>query len=128
MELVAIVVCLALLEFAVFAYNTGQARGKYGVEAPATTGHPNFERHFRVQQNTIEQLVMFLPGIFLFGTYVDVRVAAVLGIIYIIGRIWYAWAYVQDPGKRTPGFLTSVVPVWILVLGGLIGAIRTNLC
>ncbi len=123
MEIVAIVVCLALLELAVFGYISGSARGKYGVAAPATTGHPTFERHFRVHQNTIEQLVMFLPGIFLFATYVNAPIGALIGIIYVIGRIWYAWAYVKDPAKRTGGFVVSLLSTLILVLGGLVGAI-----
>ncbi len=123
MELVAIVVCLALLELAVFGFISGGARGKYGVAAPATTGHPTFERHFRVHQNTIEQLVMFVPGILLFGYYVSAPIGALIGILYVIGRIWYAQAYVQDPGKRTGGFLVSMLSTQVLVLGGLIGAI-----
>ena len=123
MELVAIVVCLALLELAVFGGLVGRARGKYGVEAPATTGHPTFERHFRVHQNTIEQLVVFLPGIFLFARYVNAPIGALIGIIYVIGRIWYAWGYVRDPGKRGGGFAVSFLANQVLVLGGLVGAL-----
>ncbi len=123
MELVAVVVCLALLELAVFAFISGNARGKYGVPAPATSGHPTFERHFRVHQNSVEQMVMFLPGIFLFALFVNAPIGALIGLIYVIARIWYAWAYVQDPAKRTPGFLVSMLSTQVLVLGGLIGAI-----
>ena len=123
MELVAIVASLALLEFFWFLYRTGRARGTYGVEAPAVTGHPIFERHFRVHQNSVEQMVMFLPGIFLFALFVNAAIGALIGLIYVIARIWYAWAYVQDPAKRTPGFLVSMLSTQVLVLGGLIGAI-----
>ena len=67
MELIAMVAALALIEYLIFSYRTGQARGKYSVEAPAVTGHPIFERYYRVQMNTLEQLIVFLPGLFLFS-------------------------------------------------------------
>jgi hypothetical protein len=62
MDFVAVVAALALLEYLIIGTLTGQARGRYGVKAPAVTGHPIFERWMRVQQNTIEQLVVFLPA------------------------------------------------------------------
>jgi uncharacterized membrane protein YecN with MAPEG domain len=124
MELVTIVVALALLEYTVFGFRTGRARGQHGVPAPATTGHPEFERHLRVQENTVEQLVIFLPAIFLFAHYVSPSWAALLGLVFVIGRALYAHAYVTDPARRGPGFLLSIVPNLILTLGALIGAAR----
>jgi uncharacterized MAPEG superfamily protein len=122
MELIAIVVALALIEYMVFALLTGRARVKYGVAAPATVGHPIFDRYFRVQMNTLEQLIVFVPAVFLFGRYVSAPIAAALGVVYILGRILYFVGYVADPAKRAPGFLTSYLATVLLVLGGLAGA------
>ncbi len=69
MAYVDIVTALALLQFIVFGFKVGSARGKYGVKAPAVTGNEIFERHFRVQQNTLEQLIAFIPGMYLFSHY-----------------------------------------------------------
>ena len=112
MELVACVAALALLEYAVLVVRTGSARGRYGVAAPATAGNPDFERHFRVQMNTVEQLVLFLPGLWLFAHYVSAPVAAGLGLFFILGRALYARAYVRDPGGRGPGFLEEPAPAF----------------
>lgn len=123
MEPVAVVVCLALLQYATFMFRAGNARGRYDVAAPATSGHPMFERHLRVQENTIEQLVIFLPGVFLFGRFVQPWVAAGLGLLFLVGRALYARAYVSDPAKRGPGFLITLSANAILLVGGLIGAL-----
>ncbi len=123
MELVAIVASLALLEFFWFLYRTGRARGTYGVEAPAVTGHPIFERHFRVQQNTLEQLMIFLPALFLFGRYVSAPIAALIGLVFLVGRLIYERSYVKDPARRGLGFLLSLGPSLILLVGGLVGAL-----
>lgn len=123
MELLTIVTMLALIEVIVFGTITGLARTKYGVKAPATTGHELFERRYRVHYNTIEQLVIFLPALWTFGYYIGQYWAAGLGMIYVIGRIVYAVTYIKDPATRGAGTLLSVVPCWILVLGALIGAV-----
>jgi uncharacterized membrane protein YecN with MAPEG domain len=124
MELCAIVAGLALLELVWFGIQTGRARGRYKIEAPAVTGHPIFERHFRVQQNTIEQMVIFLPSLYLFATYVHAPTAAALGLVFVIGRLVYERGYVADPAKRGPGFGLSFLPSVVLLLGGIIGAVR----
>ena len=122
MELIAIVAALALIEYLVFGFMAGMARGKYKVEAPATTGHPIFERRLRVQTNTLEQLIVFLPGLVLFGRYVSAPIGAILGAVFILGRIVYSIGYVADPAKRSVGFGLSYVPTVLLILGGLLGA------
>jgi uncharacterized membrane protein YecN with MAPEG domain len=127
MSVVAIVAALALLEYVVILMLTGQARGRFGVPAPATTGNPSFERYFRVQQNTIEQLVIFFPALYLFAVFVSENFAALLGLLFIAGRVIYARGYIEDPAKRGPGFALSFVPNLILLLGGLIGALRAQL-
>jgi hypothetical protein len=123
MTLVHIVIALALIEFIVFMLAVGRARDTYKVPAPATSGNEVFERYFRVQMNTLEQLVIFLPAILLFGRYVHPLVAAALGLLFIIGRWVYFKGYVKEPAKRSMGFLLSAIPNMILLLGGLIGAI-----
>jgi len=123
MRFVSIVALLALVEYMVISLQTGRARGTYGVQAPATTGHPIFERWYRVQCNTIEQLVIFLPALFLFANYASPRLAGWLGLAFILGRGIYARGYVADPASRGPGFIISFSANAILVVGALLAAI-----
>jgi uncharacterized MAPEG superfamily protein len=127
MAWVAVVIVLALLEFVWFDILVGKARGTYGVNAPATTGNEMFERYFRVQQNTMEQLLLFLPGVWLFATFVTPIGAALLGAVFIAGRAIYAATYIADPKKRGLGFALSMLPNLALLIGALIGAIRAIL-
>jgi glutathione S-transferase len=127
MELVILIVVLALVEYLVFAAQVGRARVKYNVKAPAVTGHPVFERLLRVQQNTIEQLIVFIPAIFCFAYIAESlgwpgnETAAVLGVIYLIGRAIYSRSYVRDPATRSLGFLLSFFPSAVMIAGTLIG-------
>jgi glutathione S-transferase len=124
MAYVDIVTALAVLQFTVFGFRVGSARGRYAVKAPAVTGNEIFERYFRVQQNTLEQLIVFLPGLYIFSHYLSPLVAAGLGAVYLIGREVYAVTYVKDPAKRGAGYGLTFLPTVILVLGGLFGAVR----
>jgi len=124
MEPVAVVISLALFQYVVFGLLVGWARGKYGVKAPAVTGHEIFERYFRVHQNTLELLVAFVPAIWLFGMYVDPAWAALLGLVYLVARVLYLRGYVADPAKREVGFALSVLPIFVLLAGALWGAGR----
>jgi glutathione S-transferase len=124
MPLVHLVIGLALAQFFFFLMAVGKARGTYKVPAPATTGNDIFERYFRVQMNTLELLVIFVPSIILFGAYVSAYIAAALGFIYLIGRLIYFTSYVKDPKTRSLGYGLSALPVIVLVAGGIIGAIR----
>ena len=121
MEPVVIVILVAVVEVIVFGARAGLARGRNEVKAPAVVGNDEFERYFRVHYNTIEQMILFLPGIWFFGQYVNVYWAASLGVVFVIGRVIYAVNYVKDPGSRGVGMLMSIVPCWILVLGALTG-------
>ena len=123
MELVGIVIALALLEYIVITFRCGQARARHGIPAPSTTGETEFERYFRVQQNTVEQLVVFLPAILLFGFYVSAPVGAGLGLVFVLGRAMYARGYYTDPANRGPGFALTILSNVTLTLGGLIGAL-----
>ena len=108
-----------LLQFGTM-YAVGKARGKYGIEAPAIAGHPAFERAYRVQMNTLESTVMFLPLLWLAAHYGYVLWAGIAGLAWIVGRVWYALAYLQDAGKRGPGFALGMIG-WAatLVMAGI---------
>ena len=123
LRLILAVIALAAIQFLVFGIQVGSARGRFGVKAPAVGGNEIFERHFRVQQNTLETLVVFLPGIYLFSRYFNPLWAAALGVVYLGGRQIYAASYAKDPSKRSLGYGLSFLPVAALLLGGLIGAV-----
>ena len=125
MEWIAIVTMLALIELAVFSLLVGNARTKYGIKAPATTGNETFERFYRVHYNTIEQLLLFVPGIWTFGYYISEAWAAGIGAVFLVGRIVYAVSYVRNPESRSAGMGLSILPCYVLVLGGLVGAVIT---
>lgn len=122
---VAIIVVLALLQYSYFSLQVGKARGTYEVSAPAVSGHPVFERYYRVQMNTLEQLIVFIPAVFLFGYYGHALVAAALGAVYLVGRSLFARSYVADPAKRSLGFMLSYLPTLVLLIGGLVQAVRS---
>jgi glutathione S-transferase len=122
MALVNLIIALALLQFFAFGTAVARARGRYKVSAPATTGNEIFERYYRVQMNTLEQLIMFIPAMWMFGFYVSTNVAAGLGALYLIGRGIYFFAYVRDPRQRELGFVLSAAPVVALVIGAIVGA------
>jgi glutathione S-transferase len=121
---VSLVILLALIQFMVFGFLVGQARGKYGVKAPATSGNEVFERYFRVHYNTLEQLLIFVPAIAIFGLYMSDLWGAVIGAVFILGRAVFAVTYIADPGKRALGFVLSFLANSALVLGGLFGVIK----
>jgi len=123
MAYVDTVTALALLQFVYFGIQVGRARARFGVKAPAITGNDQFERSFRVQQNTLETIVVFLPSLYLFSRYFNPLWAAGLGVVYLIGRQVYAAAYVKDPAKRSLGYGLTVLPILALLVGGLIGAV-----
>ncbi|HZF17956.1 MAG TPA: MAPEG family protein [Steroidobacteraceae bacterium] len=120
---VEIVIALAVLEFVVFGMFVGRARALYQVKAPATTGNEVFERYFRIHYNTLEQLIAFVPGIWLFANHLSVRWAALIGVLYLVGRIVYFRGYAAAAEKRHIGSLLSMLPTLALLLGGLGGLV-----
>ncbi len=124
MPLIHIVVGLALAQFVFFCFAVGKARGTYKVPAPATTGNEMFERYFRVQMNTLELLVVLVPSILLFGQYFGSYLAAALGLVYLVGRLIYFTSYVKEPKSRDIGYGLSALPVMVLLVGAIFGAIR----
>ncbi|MDT9196099.1 MAPEG family protein [Limnospira sp. PMC 1245.20] len=119
----SLITASALILYLVVTVNVGRARMKYKVMPPDMTGDPNFERVLRVQQNTLEQLIMFLPALWLFSEFVSPLVAAGLGAVWIVGRILYAWGYYQAAEKRMIGFGVSILCLFSLLGGSLIGII-----
>ncbi|WP_244533000.1 MAPEG family protein [Geitlerinema sp. PCC 9228] len=111
----------SLLVYYVLTLNVGRARAKYQIKPPQTTGNPNFERVLRVQQNTIEQMLMFLPALWIFSNYVSSMWGAILGSIWIIGRIVYAIGYYQAAEKRGLGFGITSLSTLVLLVGALVG-------
>jgi len=123
MEWVVLVTLLVAIEYFYLAIKVGKARSETGVKAPCCIGDDRFERVFRVQQNTLEQLVIFYPGLWIFAYYVNPEIAAILGVVFLFGRILYARGYVQHPDKRAPGFIIGSLAVLALLLGGLVGVV-----
>ena len=116
MEYATIIVMLALAEYIFFTGRVGASRAKLGVDAPACTGNETFERMFRVQQNTLEQLIIFIPATFAFAYYVSASWVLLPGAIFIIGRFMYSIAYTNNPDKRAPGMIATILTNAALVL------------
>jgi glutathione S-transferase len=122
-----LVTVLALLQYLFFGTLVSRARTRYGVKAPAVTGDPIFERHLRVQMNTLELLVIFLPALWIASAYIATLWIAALGAVYLVGRFLYLRGYVRAPEKRSLGFGLSALPILILLAIDLIGALRSLL-
>jgi glutathione S-transferase len=123
MHYVHIIALLAIGQFIYFCILVGKARGQYGIKAPAMTGNEHFERAVRVQMNTLEQLVCFVPALLVAAIYWSPVYVAAVGVVYLVGRTLYQRAYVADPAKRGLGFLLTFLPTTLLVLAGLVGAV-----
>jgi uncharacterized membrane protein YecN with MAPEG domain len=108
----------------VLAARVGRLRGRTGVDAPATTGHPDFERAYRVHLNTVEQLVLFLPVLWLSVPVIGDWGTGILGLIWLLGRILYVVSYTRDPATRAPGMIITLGVTTVLALIALYHAIR----
>ena len=117
--LAAIVTLVSLLVYVWMILRIGGARRRTGIDAPAMTGHPELERHLRIQANTVEWLVINQPTLWLFALYWNDRVAAALGVVWMIGRIVYALGYAADPKKRELGFIIQALATGVLLFGAL---------
>ena len=120
MQYVELVAVLAVLQFLTFGALTGNERKKSGLKAPAITGDEGFERMYRVQMNTLELLIAFLPALFMAAIYGPTYVVAGLGAVYLVGRLIYWRAYVSDPSKRAMGFMLSMLPTLFLAFIALV--------
>lgn len=123
MEHTVLVILLALVQFTWFSLRVGSARPKYGVNAPKTTGDEQWERLFRVQQNTMEQLILFVPTMLAFSFYVSALWGLLPGLLFIVGRQLYSYEYINNPGSRTPGMAMTLLANAVLLVGALIGVL-----
>jgi len=102
----------------------GRARVKYGIAAPATTGHEMFDRAFRVQMNTLENAAIFLPALWLCALFFGSLTATAFGGLWLVGRIWYAVAYLREPKARGSGFVLAFVAWAGLMIAASWGVLR----
>ncbi len=123
MEATVIVTFLVLAQYVLFGIQVGGMRVKHGVRAPATTGHEEFERMNRVHLNTMEQLVVFLPALWIHAQYANPLWGAALGLVFIVGRFLYRAEYLKDPGSRSAGFTMSFIPSAVLLIWALVVAV-----
>jgi glutathione S-transferase len=123
MHYVHLTATLAVLQFFFFGIMVGRARARFGVKAPATTGNEHFERAFRVQMNTLEQLAGFLPALYIASQFWPARYVAAIGVVYLVGRIVYWRSYIAEPNSRGLGFLLTVSPTFVLLIAAVIGAV-----
>ncbi|HZX71965.1 MAG TPA: MAPEG family protein [Rhodanobacter sp.] len=123
-QLPALVTLLTVLLLFGTVWAVGRARGKYQIKAPAVSGHPAFERAYRAQMNTLEQTVLFLPTLWLAAHYGFSGWAGIAGLVWLVGRVWYAAAYLSDAGKRGPGFALGMLAWLVLLVMACIGVLR----
>lgn len=120
---VVIVSALALLSYYFTLLMAGLARGRFKIEAPSHSGPPEYERYVRAHHNTLEHLVLFLPGLWLFAYSVSPYWAAGIGLIWPFMRLGYALGYHKAPEKRLLWIYLSMPPIYIFVLGSLISSV-----
>ena len=123
--LTTLAILLAVIVYFGLGGVVGKARATWQVPAPASSGHPEFDKRNRVHINTLEQLVIFLPAIFLASPVLGDAITALIGVIWSVGRIVYARGYYADPAKRGPGFMISLLATLVLIVGAGWGAIAT---
>ena len=124
MDHATLIVLLALLQYVWFTVRVGASRGKYNVNAPACDGDESWNRMFRVQQNTMEQLIVFVPATYAFALYLSDLWVLVPGLAFMIGRFLYSAEYLKDPKTRTPGMAITLLANAVLVLGALFGLVK----
>lgn len=123
-HLPALVVALTVLLLVLVTWMVGRARGRHGIKAPATTGHPDFERVFRMQMNTVESTVAFLPCLWLATQYFSPLFAGITGLVWVAARVWYAVAYAEAANKRGMAFMIAAAAAGALLAVGLWGLAR----
>ena len=123
MPFTALVTILAIFLYFWTGLAVAKARRKFGVDVPATTGHADFERVFRVQQNMLEWMPIFLPLLWLFAYYVSDWGAAVIGLVWVVGRFIYLRGYAESADSRHTGFFIQGIASGVLLIGALIGIV-----
>jgi glutathione S-transferase len=125
MNYVDLIAVLAVMQLIFFGVLVGRARGTYGVKAPAVSGHEMFERAYRVQMNTLELMVAFLPALVVASKYWPQAYVASAGAVYLFGRFIYWRSYVAAPASRALGFALSMIPILALLIAALVAIVRS---
>lgn len=123
-QLPALVTLFTLFLLFSTTFIVAKARGRYAIKAPAISGHPGFECAYRVQMNTLEQTLMFLPTLWLAAHYGFAGWAGIAGLVWLIGRAWYIAAYLRDPASRGPAFALSSAAWGVILVFACIGVFR----
>jgi len=123
--LTSLALSLALLVFFGIALNVGRSRATWNVPAPASSGHPEFDKRYRVQMNTLEQLALLAPAALMAVGFIGDQATGGLCLTWSLGRIIYARSYYADPAKRGPGFGLTLLPSLILIIAVIVGAVRS---
>lgn len=124
---IVLVTIAALLLYFYMGLQVGAARQKYGVKAPAISGNPDFERVFRVQMNTLEWLPIFLPSLWICAAYWNSTYVAVIGLVWLVGRVMYMEGYKRAADQRSMGFTVQALAALALIIGSVIGAVMALL-
>ena len=124
MNFVDLIAVLAVIQLIFFGVLVGRARGAYGIKAPAVSGHEMFDQAYRVQMNTLELMVAFLPALFIASKYWPTAYVVGAGAVYLLGRLIYWRSYVAAPASRGLGFGLSMLPIIALLIGALVGIVR----
>ncbi len=127
LPLTTLVTVVAICLYFYMGLRVGLSRTKFDVPAPATTGHPTFERMNRVHMNTLEGMPIFLPVLWLFANYHSDAIAAGLGLVWVIGRIIFMLGYTADAKKRSAGFGIQMLASLVLMIGTVVGAVQALL-
>ena len=123
MEATVIVTFLALAQYMFFGIQVGSMRGKHNIDAPSMSGHDEFDRMNRVHQNTLEQLVVFIPALWMHAYYANPLYGALIGLVFVAGRFIYRSEYLKNPASRGPGFAMSFIPSVVLLVWALVTAV-----
>lgn len=113
----------ALLTYFWMIRNVGLMRMKLGIKAPEMNGPTEFLSVQRVQANTVEQMLLFFPSLWMCAVFLGDKWAAAGGVLWVVGRLMYAQAYYRDPSKRGPGFSLTVAASFLLMSGTVVGLI-----
>lgn len=119
----AIVTLLVVAFYFFVATRVAVAHGKFGVKLPAMSGHPDFERIYRVQMNMLEWMPTFLLPLWLSAIYFSDAAAALVGLLWLIGRVVYFLGYREAVEKRLPGFFVQSIACMLLFAGAIAGIV-----
>jgi uncharacterized membrane protein YecN with MAPEG domain len=119
--LTGLVTLLAILIAIGTAILVARTRRTSGIQPPAMSGDPRLERALRVQGNTVESFIVFLPALWLAALYFQGWIPPIIGLVWCVGRVAYAAGYMADANRRHIGFLICILSILALVILAAIG-------